>query len=109
MYWTINWTGRQVFYKENSALVQETQKALYQLATGTKTTEDLDEPVDLHLVEEDEVKLPEDPTKPIRLFHFFQRAVSAEWNALSAKERAVYETRALLWRERGPKREERQR
>lgn len=106
MYWTINWTGRQVFYRENAALVLETQKTLYRLATGVKTSEESDEPLDLHLVEEEEVF--EDPTKPVELFHFFQRAVTAEWNALSTQERKAYEAKALVWRERGPRREERQ-
>lgn len=47
-------------------------------------------------------------TRKARPFDFFQRAVTAEWEALSDAEREEYEVKALAWRERGPTREQRQ-
>lgn len=44
-----------------------------------------------------------------RLFDYFQRAVTAEWNRLTGEQKAGYEKKAQEWREKGPSVEERRR
>ena len=110
MHWTIHWTARQVFYKENANLVLETQKTLFELDTGIKHSDSSGEPTTLDLdVVEDGDDAPKVSTgNAPKLFHYFQRALSAEWNRLPDGEKDVYEAKALEWREKGPSREQKQ-
>ncbi|KAJ3531311.1 hypothetical protein NMY22_g8208 [Coprinellus aureogranulatus] len=84
----------------NTALVKRTQKALYEAYSGQSASEPelgCDNP---DLV--DEETAVEAPGKTVTPFHFFQKALSAEWNALSEEERETYEDLALNWRTDGP-------
>ena len=101
--WNVHWSARLVFHKENQDLVRRTQMRLYQEATGK--VEDHDDETSIPQDEEvpDSGELPTD--KPLRPFHFLQRAISAEFNDLSSKEQKAYEEKATLWRGMGPSHE----
>ena len=72
-----------VLYKEQPERVIETQKRLYEVATG-KVAEEEDMGVSEIEDIEESVEPPKDRNpKP---FHFFQRALTAEWDSLSEKE-----------------------
>ncbi|KAJ3518423.1 hypothetical protein NMY22_g13685 [Coprinellus aureogranulatus] len=101
--WNVHWSARLVFYKENKATVRNTQKAMYEAHTGkVAKVEDL-EMGDF----EDLADIPDLPvglnSKP---FHFFQKALTTEWDALPRNEKDVYEEKVTLWRSLGPDEEE---
>ena len=76
---------------------------MYQDATGKIAN---DEDATSVPPDEDVPETGELPTdKPLRPFHFLQRAISAEFNDLSTKEQKGYEDKATLWRGMGPSHE----
>ncbi|KAJ3537395.1 hypothetical protein NMY22_g5602 [Coprinellus aureogranulatus] len=102
--WTFNWTGRQVFYRENKELVAKTQSMLYSISGAEKLEDDELLEMDLEFDDpEEEAPRSKDPTP----FYFFQRALSAEWKALSDSEQEAYEEKAMQWRMEGPSEEAR--
>ncbi|KAJ3533225.1 hypothetical protein NMY22_g7427 [Coprinellus aureogranulatus] len=104
--WSIHWSGRQVLYREQPARIKGTQKALYEAHTGKRADEDEMGLPDIEDVEET-VEMPKD--KPPKPFHFFQKALSIEWESLSRKEQDEYEEKARVWRSLGPEEAERRR
>ncbi|KAJ3533261.1 hypothetical protein NMY22_g7407 [Coprinellus aureogranulatus] len=104
--WSVHWSGRTVFYKAQPERVIETQKRLYEAATGQVGDEE-----DMGLAEIDDIEEIVDPVKDTKSkpFHYFQRALTAEWESLSDQERQSYEEKATLWRSLGPDDEERRR
>ncbi|KAF5315567.1 hypothetical protein D9611_004736 [Ephemerocybe angulata] len=111
--WGIAWDPRQVFYKENMAMVLETQRKLYAEAVGVQPSEVSIEPAEVEAAgEEDEAESEINSAKsakPPRPFNFFQRALTAEWTKLNEKEQKKYKKMATLWREQGPNEEEKRR
>ncbi|KAJ3533952.1 hypothetical protein NMY22_g7127 [Coprinellus aureogranulatus] len=99
--YAVNWTSRQVFYKENTALVSSTQQTLYTAATGKKMPDVDSADVDFDLIGEDETDPFLDDKTPTP-FYFFQRALTAEWRALTDEAREEYEEKAIQWRMEGP-------
>ncbi|KAJ3536050.1 hypothetical protein NMY22_g6211 [Coprinellus aureogranulatus] len=103
--WSVHWSARMVLYKEQPERVIETQKRLYEAATGKVAEEE-----DMGLADIDDIEEVEDPVKePSKPFHFFQRALTAEWDSLSHKEKQSYEEKARMWRSLGPDDAERRR
>lgn len=102
--WTVHWSAREVFYKEQRDRVLQTQNRMYEDQTGTKAGEDTAGSGDLE-DQPESLELPKDQVP--QPFHFFQRALTAEWEALTSKERDEYEEKAILWRSLGPGEEER--
>ena len=106
MRWTVKWTGRQVFYKENTELVLATQQRLYRVHTGQALPADAAIPIDVDQVEEEDDNADDDtpppPGRKLTPFYFFQRSLSAEWNGLKQWEKDEYEDKAMEWRMGGP-------
>lgn len=92
-----------MFYKEQEERVQKTQKHMYEAYTGK--TGDKDE---MGMDDEDGMDDSDDIPNGMMAqpFHFFQRALTAEWEALTDKERDQYEQKAIIWRTLGPDEEE---
>lgn len=89
-----------MFYKDQPTRVRLTQKHMYEAHTGKKAGRDEDMG-DGDLEEEvEEGDLPKD--KLLKPFHFFQKALTAEWDSLTRKEQDSYEKQAILWRSLGP-------
>ncbi|KAF6742957.1 hypothetical protein DFP72DRAFT_859704 [Ephemerocybe angulata] len=104
--WTVHWTARQCFYRENMEKCKATWKELQEQALGRRATS---EELDLDQMEDQDEDTPEpggegeavagNKAKP---FSTFQAAISAEMAKLTDKEREKYEKMAIAWREHGP-------
>lgn len=110
--WAVKWNARQVFYKQNMAIVASRQRKMYNDAVADRAGQGIaaeeEAPVvgevDIEFVGEDGAKddEPTVPDRPLTLFHFFQRAVTYHYSKLDEEERSVYQELADVWNEEGP-------
>ncbi|RXW17950.1 hypothetical protein EST38_g7894 [Candolleomyces aberdarensis] len=100
------WTGRQLFYKENSEIVAATQQRLYKEAVGSAPDPEQIAATRVDVLDADEDDEGDKPvpstSKSLTMFHFFQKALTEEWNGLSDGQHAQYNEKARLWSKKGP-------
>ncbi|KAF6763332.1 hypothetical protein DFP72DRAFT_1060502 [Ephemerocybe angulata] len=111
--WTVQWTARQCFYRENMDQCKDACMELYEEKLGRRaTSEELDGDEDEDDLDESNTPDPEanpNDAKKVKPFNFFQAAITREMAKLTDKGREKYKKMAVEWRERGPSAEEKKR